>query len=283
MHLKSRIGCIVSRIIHNRKDASDIIDIIFNKTIRLNTKIMRISDIYHTSVANTIPSTPSNRQYISGYLTQYIKTYYSQQIPDLGNIRIMDVGGGNGDILKNIGISINIPRDNLYCVEPKNGREYVHTNSDYIQYVFWNNVKMPNSIKPTSVDVVIIMVTLHHMTLTSMKALFTNLSRITKPGSLLIIKEHDVIDKADTAAVEWEHILYSIKNSPPATPETISVIQDYYKNEKNNYKSKAFYDTFIESYGYTDTMSPIMPNQPSRTRYNPTNLYWKVYVKSHVG
>jgi len=35
----------------------------------------------------------------------------------------------------------------------------------------------------------------------------------------------------------------------------------------------------ICSNGYVDAMSTIMQDPQNKTQYNPTNLYWKVYIK----
>jgi ubiquinone/menaquinone biosynthesis C-methylase UbiE len=175
-------------------------------------------------VDNNIQPRVINRLYISQKISQYIKAYYFKKIPNVSKIRIMDVGGGNGDVLKNIGEDLNISKRNLYCIESTDGWDYLYTNKKDITYVFWDNKIIPNVIKSDSIDVVMIMVSLHHMTTSTRNALFDNLQVLTKPGSLLLIKEHDMMDTSDKFCIDWEHILYAL-SSPLATKETLNKFQ----------------------------------------------------------
>ena len=196
----------------------------------------------------------------------------------MSKLRIIDVGGGNGDVLKNIGGDLNISKRNLFCLESnKTGWEYVITNADNITYIFWDNINIPNTISSNSIDVVIIMVTLHHMNLSERNALFDNLNVLTKPGSLLILKEHDSQDTSDKFCIEWEHSIYAVITNPIAT--TNRDIKEIRKAYYEDYKSKKYWDTYICSYGYTSGYSGVFPCAPNKTYKNPTNLYWMVYVK----
>jgi hypothetical protein len=186
----------------------------------------------------------------------------------------MDIGGGNGDVLKHIGGVLGISKKNLYCVEPNQGWKYPFTNQDNITYVIWDNVNIP-TIKHNSLDVVVIMVSLHHMTRETRIALMDNIKILAKPKSLLIIKEHDCVDKEDEVAITWEHALFELRDQPLATSQNIKSIRGYYED----YKSKQYWDKFICSNGYVDAMSTIMQDPPNKTQSNPTNLYWKVYIK----
>jgi SAM-dependent methyltransferase len=238
--------------------------------------MIRISELYHEyKKANNITAVPRLRLFISTTIAQYIKTYYSQKQKHINRLNIVDIGGGNGDVLTNIGKTLDIPKKHLFCLEPKNGWEYPYDNTKHIQYVFWNNRVFPPGIKPDSVDVVIIMVALHHMTDDTLKAVFDNLVKIVKPGSLLIIKEHDAQNAEDRKCIIWEHALYAIVNGPIATTKNIKEIRNY----DEFYNSKTFYDEYIDQYGYVDAISTVLQNPPIRTNTNPTNLYWKVYIK----
>lgn len=55
----------------------------------------------------------------------------------------MDICGGNGDVLKNIGSLLGIPKKNLYCVEPKQRHKYQVTTQDKITQVIWDNGNIP--------------------------------------------------------------------------------------------------------------------------------------------
>lgn len=278
MLIHNRIHELVNNICSDEKTVDQIVNIIMNKSITMNDKMIRISVLYHKYIIdNHIQPIIRSRVYISQKLSQYIKAYFFKKIPSISKIRIMDVGGGNGDVLKNIGYELNITKRNLFCVEPNTaGWEYLYTNKKDITYVFWDNKTIPNVIKSNSIDVVMIMVSLHHMPIDTRNALFDNLQVTAKPGSLLIIKEHDMKDKCDKFCIEWEHALYAISNNPLATRDTIKHIRDYYED----YKSKEYWDKYICSRGYMDDASVFLNNYPNKIYRNPTNLYWKVYIKT---
>jgi ubiquinone/menaquinone biosynthesis C-methylase UbiE len=278
MLIYNRIHALVNRLCSDEKTVDKIVNIIMNKYISMNDKMIRISNLYHMYIIdNNIQQTSRNRLYISQKISQYIKAYFFKKIPDVSKLRIMDIGGGNGDVLTNIGEEMNITKRNLFCVEPMNaGWEYLYTNKKDITYVFWDNKTIPNVIKSNSIDVVLIMVSLHHMTIDTRNALFDNLQLTAKPGSLLIIKEHDMQDKGDKFCIEWEHALFAIINNPLTTRDNIKDLRDYYED----YKSKEYWDKYICSRGYIDDTSVFQHNYQNKTYYNPTNLYWKVYIKT---
>ena len=271
MSVRSRIYVLVRMVFINEPTADIVMKLILTKkSMSKKDKMILISDIYNKYVIDyNIPQEVRPRSHISQVISQYIQTYYFNKIKDVSNLCILDVGGANGDVLKNIGDNLSISKRNLYCLEPeKKGWKYMYTNSDYITYVFWDNKSIPKKIKKNSLDVVIIMVTLHHMTVKDREALFTNLHFLTKPGSLLIIKEHDSRDKEDKFCIEWQHAIFAAITNPIDTP---SMYEDY--------KNKEYWDNYICSMGYMDGLSELYRSFPNGSLKNPTNLYWKVYVK----
>ena len=253
---------------------NQIVGIIMDKSTRINTKCIRISEIYYKYIYTNVPRPVRSRPFIEMKLSNYIRSYYSKTIPHKSNIRIMDICGGNGDVLKNIGSLLGIPKNNLYCVEPKQRHKYPVTTQDKITHVIWDNANIP-TIPPNILDVVIIMVSLHHMTRTMRITLMDNIKVLAKPKSLLIIKEYDCVDKEDETVITWEHALVDLRDHPLATSKNIKSIRGYYED----YKSKQYWDNLICSNGYVDAMSTIMQDPPNKTQYNPTNLYWNVYIK----
>ena len=276
MLLENRLSSLVNKIFQSNTLRKEVMRIILAKSYSMDTKMIRISRAYHQYLkTQKVTTVPRPRLFIALTIAQYIHTYYAKQQKRIHNLNIVDIGGGNGDVITNIGKTLHISKEHLFCVEPDNGWAYPYNNKDHIQYVFWNNRVIPPIISPNSVDVVIIMVALHHMPETTTKALFEHLVKIVKPGSLLIIKEHDAQDANDKKCIVWEHALYAIVNGPEATPDNIKKIRDY----DEFYNSKTYYDEYISRYGYIDAIGTVIQNPPNRTSYNPTNLYWKVYIK----
>jgi ubiquinone/menaquinone biosynthesis C-methylase UbiE len=277
-----RLNSLVRKILQIPTLTKKVCEIILSKSISINTKMIRISELYYaTHIIPHQPTTPTinksgimTRTYHSNIISKYIATYFSKTKTSTSTLSIMDIGGGNGNTLTNVGNALDIPANRLYCIEPKDGWEYPYSNDEHITYVFWDNKHIPK-IKAHTIDVCIIMVTLHHMTDTQIHKVFENANRLLKPGSLLILKEQDIHTATDKVCIMWEHRLYAIITNPLATNENIEDIRNYHEN----YKSKKYFDDLLTSFGYSET-TPIIPDVPFNTVANPSNIYWRVYISS---
>jgi hypothetical protein len=219
------------------------------------------------------PPEERERSYISNNLSEYISKNYKTD--NITKIKIADIGGGNGQILREIGKNLEISKDNLFCIEQKTPwtEPYAFSNNEFIEYVFWDNKTIP-TIEPLSLDIVFIMVTLHHMNDETINNTFENLIRLSKVGSFLIIKEHDCKTTEDKYVIDWEHHLYHLNETPLQTEEQIAK----YKTEYiDNYKTKTTWDNTIEKYGYSIVGEFNRFFERTIDTKNSSNLYWKVY------
>ena len=271
MSLNMRFNILLKKIIKNEKILKTIEDLLTETRSYSKKKFLQISKIYHSY--NIKSNIPTNRNFISKKIATYIlKKHY------LKSMKIADIGGGNGDVLKEVGQLLKLNKNNLYCVENISGwtETYNYSNQQYLQYIFWDNVTIP-TIKANSLDVVLIMVSLHHMSDLIIKDLFKNLQILSKANSLLIIKEHDCQNSNDLYIINWEHHLYEITHRPNLSENDII---KYKANYVDNYKTKGYYDKLIHSYGYIDVVELNRLFEPvGEDAKNPTNLYWKIYKK----
>jgi hypothetical protein len=271
MNLNMRFNILLKKIIKNEKILKTIEDLLTETRSYSKKKFLQISKIYHSY--NIKSNIPTNRNFISKKIATYIlKKHY------LKSMKIADIGGGNGDVLKEVGQLLKLNKNNLYCVENISGwtETYNYSNQQYLQYIFWDNVTIP-TIKANSLDVVLIMVSLHHMSDLIIKDLFKNLQILSKANSLLIIKEHDCQNSNDLYIINWEHHLYEITHRPNLSENDII---KYKANYVDNYKTKGYYDKLIHSYGYIDVVELNRLFEPvGEDAKNPTNLYWKIYKK----
>jgi ubiquinone/menaquinone biosynthesis C-methylase UbiE len=273
--LFKRIETIINKIIKINAIKKNIQQILLKDRSNSANKFVQISKLIHSHMQKNTKNIEPNRTYISDKLTKYISQNYS--IKDHKDIKIADIGGGNGQILKEIGTSLKISKENLYCVEQITPwtEPYAFSNSDHIQYVFWDNNNIP-TITPKSLDIVFIMVTLHHMTDETINATFKNLNRLCKSGALLFIKEHDCKTPDDKFVIDWEHHLYHLIETPQ---QTESQIIQYKKNYVDNYKTKKWIDYLIHNYGFVSKIELNRLFERNTDHNNPSNLYWKIYVK----
>jgi SAM-dependent methyltransferase len=252
-----------------KKDILRILTLTHSYSIK---KFLFISNLYHSeNVVNFKP----DRHFISYKISKYLlKTCFRK------NMKIADIGGGNGDVIKIIGENLNLKRENLYCVENNSNswtESYPFSNGNHIQYIFWDNITIPN-IKPQSLDVVLIMVTLHHMPNDIIQNLFTNLKQLTKPNSLLILKEHDCKTRDDLYLINWEHHLYYLVNTHLLSENDVIKYKETYVD---NYNTKSYYDNLLYKNGYVDVVefTRLFDKNLYLDKNNSSNLYWKVYKK----
>ena len=215
----------------------------------------------------------NDKQWVADNIINILKSY------DINNnSQIIDIGGGEGYMLSSIHTSFEIDKNNLYCVEQLDewAEKYDFNKYDNFNYIFWDNKYI--NIPDNSVDVALIMVTLHHMTDDTLKNLMENLKRIMKNNGLIIIKEHDCINDNIVNIINWEHHLYHILMS---SNDMISYDQldKYLKNFINNYKSKKNYDKMFENNGFiiVDEYNRSFEKTIERERNNISRLYWKTY------
>jgi len=264
MNFNQRIKLLVNKIV-KIKNKNIIEQILLKDTGNSNKKFIKISKLIHSS-----HQLNQNRLFISTKLANFISKYFNNK----KQLYIADIGGAEGYVLKEIGEMLQLTKKHLYCIEPLTPwtESYNFLNDKYIQYVFWDGIEIKN-LKP--LDIVIIMVSLHHMTDDTMKNLFSSIN--VKPGGLLIIKEHDCNTPEDKYVINWEHHLYHLSS---LNIQNEDEIKNYKQQYIDNYKSKNFYDEFITlCYGYEPILELNRLFENNNDYKNPTNLYWKIYRK----
>ena len=205
INLSTRINILLNKLLKNDKYKivkKKIHNIINSKNDVLN-KILEIHKILITYNIPNIQEENKNHYWISQKLIEIIKKYnYSN------DICIADIGGGNGNILNYINNNYDVPSDNLYIIEQKEEWDEKYKYSNKLNYIFWDNNHI--DIKDNSLDIIIIMVSLHHMIDITIDNLLINIKRILKHNGLIIIKEHNCCSEQDKLIIDWEHHLYHL-------------------------------------------------------------------------
>ncbi len=112
---------------------------------------------------------------------------------------------------------MSISYNNLYCVENKSSWLEPYQFSNKINFVFWNNTCI--NIESNSIDVVIIMVMLHHINDETIAKVIENVKRLLKPNGILIIKEHHCNSLETKHLINWEHHLYTLTRQNLTEPD----------------------------------------------------------------
>lgn len=198
--------------------------------------------------------------------------------------RIVDVGGGNGDVLSALQRRLGGPPEQYVCVETQTdwvdaAYPFSHTN---ITYSFWDNRAM-RDLPDESADVVLCMVALHHLPAPVQDAALREMARILKPGGRWLVKEHDASDPEALFFIEWEHHLYHIldcaKQGQLVQPET------YLARSVHAFLPKERWARVLRGHGlqmqgpFRDRFLEGPWRQDSR---NASNLFWVCGTKAEV-
>jgi ubiquinone/menaquinone biosynthesis C-methylase UbiE len=193
------------------------------------------------------------------------------------DIEFVDIGGGNGNVLNQLATILDIKKDKVICVETNSdwveNYEYNHSN---ISYMFWDNTDL--KIESNSVNCVLCMVSLHHMTDTTIHNILKEIKRILKPDGILLIKEHDT-NNISQKYIKWEHYLYHILDN--AYKYDIINPEMYLETAIDNFKSKEEWQSIIETIGeltWKERTNRFLDGEFTNDPKNPTNLYWDIYV-----
>lgn len=209
------------------------------------------------------------------FILQILTALLEPIVNNNSEFSILDIGGGNGYILSQLGKHFNLNKANLICLENKEeSNEFKYTyNLKSIEYCFEPN-NLINSNK--KFDLVICMVSLHHMNDEYIK---TNILPLIKKGTYLLIKEHDAYNEDIKERIDWEHHIYHILET--STILTKQKIKDYLDNYVGNYKSKSEYQNMFEANGFqlVSTYNNLLEQQINNNFENKTvtKLFWQLY------
>ena len=252
----------------HKKVQSLIVGIINSNKYTLDEKIHHIDELL-TNYKR--PLLPDRQEYIANKLTALMMPIVNNN-PDF---RILDIGGGNGYILSHLGNKLGLKKENLICLENclVGETEFNYKfNLQNITYCFDPKQLINNN---TTFDLVICMVSLHHMTDVYIE---TNIMPLINNAQHLLIKEHDTNNDDDVIKrVEWEHHLYHIlETNTFLTPQSI---KKYLNSYIGNYKSKEEYQNMFTEFELVDTYNNILENGSINS---VTRLFWQLYRKKDI-
>jgi len=257
------------------------IKLLINKTIHnknsLENTLTKISVIVLEYFRQLQLKRDENRQ---DFIVLKILTFIESVEPSIlnKNLKVADIGGGNGNVLSHINEVVKGDKSNFTCVESKDWIETYKYDNPNVTYVFWDNNTI--DILDESCDVVFCMVSLHHMSNYTLVNTLKELHRILKKDGILMIKEHDCNSNQTGNMILWEHHLYHLLDC--AYDNRPFDYDIYYNNNIYNFKSKEDWQILIETHNFKYKCSKnrfldgeYMMNEPK----NASNLYWDIYTK----
>jgi len=274
MTLKDKINILINKIFKTTID-SQIKKNITNqilKSYKLPNKLIKFFYAIYESLKNFKFLFKKNNDFIGMKLSDIIKFNFKDS--NINELNIIDIGGNSGELLNIIGNNLSIPKSNLTVVE---SMDFKLKGSSSLNYISWDNklIDLPDN----SIDVFIIMLTLHYMNDSTVDNLFNNIKRLSKKNSIIIIKEYHVINNIDRFIVNWDHYLHYIINAPKNL--LINDFKNYIDNLIIYFKSIDYYDYKLKSNGYK-LISRLNRSLNKFTGFikdinNVEKIYWSIY------
>ncbi|ETO31941.1 hypothetical protein RFI_05173 [Reticulomyxa filosa] len=131
---------------------------------------------------------------------------------DTSEIKILDVGCGNGDILAMMGdlLKVQNKKEQLFGVDVDSFHgECVHRFENEITFVKYDGTNL-TAFADNTFDFIIALQTLHHIENSQqLKVLTQEISRVLKPRGYILVREHDCNTLSMKYLINLEHHLYS--------------------------------------------------------------------------
>jgi ubiquinone/menaquinone biosynthesis C-methylase UbiE len=250
---------------------------IINDSSIESLKLEKISKLITSIILKYRMKPDLHRQdFIVGKLKSYLQS--NNLLND--NFSIIDVGGGNGNVistLKNVlDKNMNMSKSNFICLETLSDwcESYAFDNSN-ITYKFWNNNEI--EICDNSIDVVLFMVSLHHMNDNTIKNVLLSMKRIMKQNGKIMIKEHNNKNLDTFRYILWEHHLYHLLDCA-YNSSTVNV-SNYYDSSIYNFKSKEEWNSIFQECGFKCVCitNRFLDGEYVEDNSNVSELYWAIY------
>lgn len=256
---------------------------------QLKTNIEHISTIilrYATQKPN------EHRQYfivskIISYIMNHthihhtIDNYNDNNINVNENIVMADIGGGNGNVLSGLNDHFKQNKTQFISIESESNNNWIEEyqyNHENIAYMYWDNTQL--MLPDNHCDVILCMVSLHHMNDETIHTTLQEIYRVLKTGGILMIKEHDANNEVTNMLIHWEHHLYHILDC--AYNKKMVDAKTYVNQHIHNFKSIYVMQQMIEQHQFIlkSRMNRFLDgNYTPPDVKNPTNLYWDIYYK----
>ena len=255
---------------------------IMNSKMLEKDKLLNISRMVTNYVTrNKLKPDEFRQDFIIDKLNTYLNSKYPYLVQN--NCKIVDIGGGNGNVISGLKDKLNVMtnKEDFICVETlTDWTETYEFNNTTISYKFWKNdeTEFNLDIPNNSVDIILCMVSLHHMSDDTISKLLTNIRCVLKPEGKVLIKEHDKKYSSELFII-WEHHLYHILD---CAYKGITIdYENYKKNAIYNFKSKEQWNNAFTTFGYKllNTTNRFLDGKYETDERNASELYWAIYQK----
>lgn len=176
--------------------------------------------------------------------------------------KILDFGGGNGNILYEFSKLLNISHKNIYLCDNDewNGQLWMKNRENKINYIH------PSKLKEINIkfDMIIVSHTLHHIKDNIINDIINTFYNILNKNGIILLVEHNITNNMQKMIVDLKHYIFDLiilQNKKPSI---------YYKKYYSNYK------TYLQWNNLFGKFKIIMHNFLKKT---DDNTYYTIYEK----
>lgn len=140
---------------------------------------------------------------ITPYLDRYVKNNYIE-------IAYLDVGAGEGKITSEVSKYLHLDKSKAWAIDviPIKSDEYISTTLSTSEFIPFND---------TTFNLITVFMAAHHFM--NLPKMFSEISRVLKPGGILIIREHDLNTPNNKIFYDFVHAIYATVLGSEDTPE----------------------------------------------------------------
>ena len=269
-HITMQMEKIIKKIVKGVpfQEHKKIHQIVTSHTQSLHEKMQEI----HTFLRkwNLIKPLEENRQ---TFICEKLVAYLKRECECSHFQKMIDIGGGNGNVLEYLGNEFQCLPEHLLCVDKKN-TEFAYACNKEVTYM--ESDVFLQRVEPFDAHLIVCMVSLHHMEDAELFATIDQIWRNMAPGGYLFIKEHDCQSIEDKWRINWEHHLYHLMETPHLRTG------EYISKFIGNYKSREYHTSLFTKKGFEliQTFNNILEPILYATEINtPTRLYWTLFIK----
>lgn len=135
----------------------------------------------------------------------------------------LDIGAGEGTKTLDMRKKLGIKREDTYCLDLVDTSFIVNQERDACTYEFYDGKKMP--FKDNQANLITIILAIHHVK--NIDLFFKELSRITKKGGIIVVREHDVNDEILESMLRSLHFMHDVSNKVTGK-DSKTYIESYY-------------------------------------------------------
>ncbi len=263
---------------HATSISSQSVDITVDVPTKKQILLKIVGEVINGDIMGTLVAhAKTARQYSKWGMNKSIKGFFLKNsvflkyVPEVIN-HYVDIGCGDGLDITALRSRYRVSAASCVDVEDFRAQEY-KSKSVFVQV----ELSVPLALEDNTADLVAVFHSLHHMRDDALWRL-VDVVRITRPGGIIFIKDHDVRTTTQASNVDFEHLVYMLTEghkgaSDDAHEAVTDLMSNFHAREPMTYYSRDTVHETLNSAG----CKLIWTGEISKRTY----VYGSVFQKNH--